>query len=145
MFMRLCGQNPTESEPQDMINEVDDDGDGCIDFPNFLTMFAKRMRDANSEEVKVLKELFKTFDRDGSGYTGPADLRHAFTNLGKLSFFLSPVCPRLSLLTEITRSIGGESTDEELDEIIREMINSLLQISPAPLDSRWNLAHPAPS
>ena len=143
--MRLCGQNSIESELQDTISEVDDDGDGCIDFPKFLAIFARTVHDADSEEVKVLKELFKTFDLDGGGYIGPADLRHAFTNLGEFSFFLSPVCPCLSLLTEITRSIGGESTDEELDEIIREMINSPLQISPASLDSRWNLAHPAPS
>ena len=107
IFVRLCGQNPTESELLDMISEVDDDGDGCIDFHKFLTMFARRMRDADSEEVKVLKELFKIFDPDGGGYIGPDDLRHAFTNLGKLSFFLSPVCPCLSLLTVIARSVGG--------------------------------------
>lgn len=31
--MRSLGQNPSESELQDMINEVDTDGDGTIDFP----------------------------------------------------------------------------------------------------------------
>jgi calmodulin len=30
--MRSRGQNPSESELQDMINEVDSDGDGTLDF-----------------------------------------------------------------------------------------------------------------
>ena len=34
--MRSLGQNPTEAELQDMINEVDADGNGTIDFPRIL-------------------------------------------------------------------------------------------------------------
>lgn len=42
--MRSLGQNPSESELQDMINEVDADNNGTIDFPGtmrrlFLDMF----------------------------------------------------------------------------------------------------------
>ena len=48
--MRSLGQNPTEAELQDMINEVDADGNGTIDFPEFLTMMARKMKDTDSEE-----------------------------------------------------------------------------------------------
>lgn len=35
--MRSLGQNPSESELQDMINEVDADNNGTIDFPGAFT------------------------------------------------------------------------------------------------------------
>jgi uncharacterized tellurite resistance protein B-like protein len=80
--MRSLGQNPTEAELQDMINEVDADGNGTIDFPEFLTMMARKMRDTDSEEE--IKEAFKVFDKDGNGYISAAELRHVMTNLGVL-------------------------------------------------------------
>jgi len=42
--MRSLGQNPTEAELQDMVNEVDVDGNGTIDFPEFLNLMAKKMK-----------------------------------------------------------------------------------------------------
>lgn len=35
--MRSLGQNPSESELQDMINEVDADNNGTIDFPGIVS------------------------------------------------------------------------------------------------------------
>jgi calmodulin len=72
--MRSLGQNPTEAELQDMVNEVDADGNGTIDFPEFLTMMARKMKDTDSEEE--IKEAFKVFDKDGNGFISAAELRH---------------------------------------------------------------------
>ena len=49
--MRSLGQNPTEAELQDMINEVDADGNGTIDFPEFLSLMARKMKDTDTEEA----------------------------------------------------------------------------------------------
>ena len=84
--MRSLGQNPTEAELQDMINEVDADGNGTIDFPEFLTMMARKMRDTDSEEE--IKEAFKVFDKDGNGFISAAELRHVMTSLGRFRLYL---------------------------------------------------------
>lgn len=81
--MRSLGQNPTEAELQDMINEVDADGNGQIDFPEFLTMMARKMKDTDSEDE--IREAFKVFDKDGNGFISAAELRHVMTNLGAWS------------------------------------------------------------
>ncbi|NXQ92591.1 CALN protein, partial [Nyctibius grandis] len=47
---RSLGQNPTEAELQDTINEVDADGNLTIDFFEFLTMMARKMKDMDREE-----------------------------------------------------------------------------------------------
>lgn len=44
--MRSLGQNPSESELQDMINEVDADNNGTIDFPGTNAPFRHRDRHA---------------------------------------------------------------------------------------------------
>ena len=120
--MRSLGQNPTEAELMDMIQEVretyqklrllinlifnahlifcilsakiDADGSVTIDFPEFLTMMARKMKDTDSEEE--ILEAFKVFDKDGNGFISAAELRHIMTNLGE------------------------KLTDEEVDEMIRE-------------------------
>ena len=48
--MRSLGQNPSEEDLQKMIDDVDQDGDGTIDFPEFLTMLVRSMGDTDSHE-----------------------------------------------------------------------------------------------
>ena len=42
--IRSLDQNPSEEELQDMISEVDADGNGTIEFVEFLNLMAKKMK-----------------------------------------------------------------------------------------------------
>ena len=41
-------------------------GNGTIDFPEFLTMMARKMKETDSEEE--IREAFRVFDKDGNGF-----------------------------------------------------------------------------
>ena len=92
--LRSLGQNPTEKELKDMVKELDEDGNGKIDFEEFLSIAKKMSRAKESDEE--LMEAFKVFDRDGDGFITAAELRHIMSNLGETL------------------------TDQEVDEMIRE-------------------------
>ncbi len=48
-------------------------GNGTIDFPEFLTMMARKMKDTDSEEE--IREAFCVFDKDDNGFISAAELR----------------------------------------------------------------------
>ncbi|KAL3874526.1 hypothetical protein ACJMK2_037531 [Sinanodonta woodiana] len=81
LAMRSLGQKPTESEIQEMIKEVDVDGNGNIDFHEFLDMMGRKLKAVDSE--KDIKEAFNVFDKDGNGFITPAELKLGMLELGE--------------------------------------------------------------
>ena len=79
-LLNNIGQKPSDSEIQDMINEIDIDGDGKINFDNFITLIEKKLRDHDNEEELI--ETFKVFDKDGIGFITFNNLKDVIKNLG---------------------------------------------------------------
>ena len=79
--MQSLGQNPIDQELEDMINEVDNDGNNEIDFEEFLTLMARNMQDLDEE--KVIKQGFSVFDADEDGKITLDDLRRVMESLGE--------------------------------------------------------------
>ena len=71
--MRSLGQNPTDAEVQDMINEVDVDGSGDMEFPEFCVMMVKKMQETDTENE--VKEAYRVFDKDRDGYISASELK----------------------------------------------------------------------
>ncbi|XP_006616487.1 calmodulin-beta-like isoform X1 [Apis laboriosa] len=81
VVMRSLGQRPSETELRDMVNEVDQDGNGTIEFNEFLQMMSKKMKGADGEDE--LREAFRVFDKNKDGLISSKELRHVMTNLGE--------------------------------------------------------------
>jgi len=81
IVMRSLGQNPTEPELNDMMDEVDTDGNGFIDFHEFLVLMAKKMKESESDQE--LFEVFLAFDKDGDQLVSREELRRAIERVGE--------------------------------------------------------------
>nr|XP_002734093.1 PREDICTED: calmodulin, striated muscle-like [Saccoglossus kowalevskii] len=79
--MRSLGQNPTETELQDIINEVDADGKKTIEFSDFLSILSARNTMDRDDDVR---EAFRVFDLKGSGYVDGKEIQHVLENLQEL-------------------------------------------------------------
>ncbi|XP_018600118.1 troponin C, slow skeletal and cardiac muscles isoform X1 [Scleropages formosus] len=74
--MRMLGQNPTPEELQEMIDEVDEDGSGTVDFDEFLVMMVRCMKDdSKGKSEEELAELFRMFDKNADGYIDLEELK----------------------------------------------------------------------
>ena len=72
--MRSLGQNLSEAEIKEMIDIVDEDKNGTIDFQEFLNLMERKMKIIDKEEE--LLEAFNVLDRDGSGKISKYQLRN---------------------------------------------------------------------
>ena len=66
---------------KELIKDYDDDGNGTLDFAEFLQLMTRKMKQIDTEEELV--EAFKVFDRDGDGLIRFAELKHVFSILGE--------------------------------------------------------------
>ena len=68
-----------------MINEIDVEGSGFLEFPEFCLMLYKKTQDADIEND--LKETFRVFSKDDEGCITAEELKFVLTHLpGKVTY-----------------------------------------------------------
>lgn len=80
--MESLGENPTEAELKEMISEVDTDGSGTIEWSEFLKMMKERKKEGEFNEEE-LRDVFKVFDKDNSGFISASELKEVSSKLGR--------------------------------------------------------------
>ena len=104
-----------------MINTVDADGDGTVDFEEFIQLMEIKMNDSDEEQDII--EVFKVFDNDGNGYITAAELRHVMTNLEE--------------------KLSDEEIDEFADEfgfeLVEDFVSPVLEFLEVAMDSQREL------
>ena len=62
---------------KDMIKQIDVNGNGKIDYSEFMIVLSKFNR---KKEIKMLEDIFNSFDKDNSGYIDLNELRNIFSD-----------------------------------------------------------------
>lgn len=97
-ILRTLGQTFEEKDLKELIEEIDQDGSGELEFDEFVALTARYLVEEDSEAIQEeLREAFRMYDKEGNGYINVSDLR------------------------EILRALDDKLTEDELDEMIAEI------------------------
>jgi len=97
-ILRMMGVKFSQSNLQEIFDEVDDDGSGELEFEEFTELAAKFLIEEDEEELKnELKEAFRIYDKQGEGFITTDTLK------------------------EILREIDNKLSEADLDGIIEEV------------------------
>ena len=80
-FFETMGDKLNKGEIQDMINEVDIEGNGSITFEGFKQLMDRKLRDDDIEEEII--ETFKKFDQDNNGLIGTEEVFNLLNSFGQ--------------------------------------------------------------
>ncbi|XP_076033462.1 troponin C, isoallergen Bla g 6.0201-like isoform X2 [Oratosquilla oratoria] len=97
-ILKMMGQTVNRAILKQVIEEVDIDGSGELEFNEFVILATRFMNEEDEEEMKKeLKEAFRLYDKEGQGYIPTG------------------------VLKEILKELDDKLTEEELDGIIEEI------------------------
>ncbi|CAH1154112.1 unnamed protein product [Phaedon cochleariae] len=97
-ILSMLGIQTTDSMLKEIIDEVDADGSGELEFEEFITLASRFMVEEDAEAMQQeLKEAFRLYDKEGNGYITTGTLK------------------------EILKELDDNITGDELDAMINEI------------------------
>ncbi|EER11868.1 calmodulin, putative [Perkinsus marinus ATCC 50983] len=86
-LLKMFGLRLTEQEISQLLQEIDQDESGRIEFDKLLSVLATNMQETTIEEQ--MTEAYGLLDRDGKGYINSDDLRRVMGQLGEAGVTLT--------------------------------------------------------
>ena len=97
-ILSMMGMKVKPSALREIIEDIDEDGSGLLEFGEFCQLAAKFLVEEDEEALKKeLKEAFRIYDKECMGYISTETLK------------------------EILRELDNKLTEEDLDSIIEEV------------------------
>ena len=112
VFTKNLDQNFSEEEIDHLIEEIDEDGNGKIEFQEFLKALANK----SIEDERIIKQAFAILDRSDSGYITQNDLRHAMLCLGE-NYSAEEINEMISLVDD---DQDGVINFQEFNKLVRK-------------------------
>jgi len=81
-ILRMMGQTYNARTLKELIDEIDEDKSGMLEFEEFITLAAKFIIEDDAEAMaKELKEAFRLYDKEGNGYIPTSALKEILREL----------------------------------------------------------------
>ena len=72
--LKALGQNPSMNELSDMINEVDQDGNGTVEFAEFVILMTNKVKEMTKEDE--IYEAFMVLDKEKDDFINEKELKY---------------------------------------------------------------------
>ncbi|XP_018324501.1 troponin C-like [Agrilus planipennis] len=97
-ILGMLGIQTTDKMLKEIIDEVDEDGSGELEFEEFIILASRFMVEEDAEALQSeLKEAFRLYDKEGNGYIST------------------------DVLKEIIKELDDKITPDELEGMIKEI------------------------
>ncbi len=106
---------------QEIVDEIDEDDSGELEFPEFIQLAAKFLIEEDEEQMKwELREAFRIYDKQGIKNRGKNYIFFPF--FLKIHFsFVGNGYITTDTLAEILREIDSSLNDYEVEQIVEEV------------------------
>ncbi|EPS74121.1 hypothetical protein M569_00632, partial [Genlisea aurea] len=82
-LLRSLGLKPTGDQINDLLANIDANGNGSIEFDELVTAILPDVNEQILINQEQLLEVFRSFDRDGNGYITAAELAKQMAKMGQ--------------------------------------------------------------